>query len=114
MFSIDKYVQYSILTYGNGTKMNIELHGFLQNTAQTIKEKIWSGLISNLSRDDAMDCAVTIVRSETSGQNGRKNSFFRVYSDKDLDFEFVAELLRQIVSTQMIVECVPLKKCIQL
>ncbi|MFA6315283.1 MAG: hypothetical protein WC648_02870 [Candidatus Paceibacterota bacterium] len=98
--------------------MNIELHGFLPEHAKDIGVAVWSKLLSNLPKEEFVDCAVTIVDDRAYDHNHRNAPFFRVFSDKKADFKLVAELLKLIwmpgAGMKTFVECILLNDCIEL
>ncbi|MEI7513507.1 MAG: hypothetical protein WCJ74_02720 [bacterium] len=98
--------------------MNIELHGFPQTHIKSIILEIWSKLNTSLTHNEALECVVTVVPSSIVDFQGKNEPFIRVYSNKKLDFEFVAKHLKPLktlgTENQIFVECVLLYECFEL
>lgn len=90
--------------------MNIELHGFLPEHAKNIGEVVWGKLLSNLSKEEFSDCAVTIVDDRSYDHNYRNAPFFRVFSSRKTDFILASKLLKLIrmpgAGMKVFLECV--------
>ena len=98
--------------------MNIELHGFSKKQSKKIKTITWELLLKNLLYEDAVNCVVTSRDCDTQDYYGKKAPFFRVYSDKVEDFDFVERHLKSAslpgLRTKIFVESILLHKCSQL
>jgi hypothetical protein len=98
--------------------MNIELHGFESKQAEEIRQAVWSKLLANLKEEQWDECVVAVVPDHVTDRRGRRAPFFRVFSDKAADFKKITPFLKPIkmpgAGLRTIVECVLLKKCIEL
>ena len=103
--------------------MNIEVHGLVLTESdepgvRLLVNVIWGNLFAHVSQERWTDCAVTIVRSQSSDYKGRWSPFIRIYSDKKSDFELAKKFLKPVripgAGIRTFVECVLLKSCAEL
>ena len=98
--------------------MNVEFHGLLlkeKNDRTQFLNSAMGKLCACIPKEEWADCAVTIVPSHSSDNNGRLAPFIRVYTNQRSDFLLVKKAFKGVrmpgAGMKTFVECIVVDDC---